>query len=888
MLYKCYGYVDGFLGTQFAKYGRLVARNPWKITIGSVLINVLLGFGLFRLEVESDALYLFTPLNNRASRDKAQMQQLFPETPTNFYMHTMTWFGRFGEVIIRDRNNKNILSERMFNLTGDLVDYIKEWNVTLDNGTVLNYDGVCARRQGQCVVNGESIFLPPIKHALIQGEATFPLYERVYLRDVLGNPTVADEIVSSAETIKLRFYTREDEYGKQWEQGFRKALERYESTEIEVAYAYSDSLDDEVNANIRGDTMIFVGTIALMMAFASLSTIGGNCLTDRSHLGRVGVFTAVFAIVGAFGLVSAAGMTFVSIVGVAPFLVIGVGLDDMFIMLSGLADTYHMKSLEDRIGETMRTSGMAITITSLTDLLAFSVGASSTFPAIRSFCTYTGVAILFTYINFVTFFTGCMVINEQRVMGYRHSLTCRQVKSQEELKESGAPRLVIKCCGSSQPKSRKDIENPLEKYASKTFTKIVLYEPARLLLVLLYVVYLGFSIWNALYFKEGILLEQLAAEDSHFYKHSVWNTDYYQVEMIVDFVVTEELDYANNRTMPELKNIFNNAMKHEYIVDDFVISWYDAYQLYPLFDNSSEVAFIRNLKFFLKTFEVFANDVTFNANETAIKASRFHVRTLGADEDIQFRDLMIDMRELADATFIYLEQVVVIVPQTIQNLAIAAASIMLVTLFMIPHPLMVVLVTFSVSSIMVGLIGFMQLWGLTLSSITMVDIIMCIGFSIDYSSHIVHAYMQGEGKTREDKVVSAFRIAGGPVFSGVASTFVGIFFLLFAKSYIYLTFFKVIFIVICLGLAHALVFIPVCLTILGPMQHGDKPPVSRNDSINSKLHNMGKIEIPRVTLSAPARLSLDEDMATENEAYVNYTFNSEVQENEADRSFTSA
>lgn len=323
MLYKCYGFVDDFLGGKFAKYGKFVARHPWKITVVSLLINVSLGFGLFRLEVESDALYLFTPLNNRASQDRELMQNLFPETPTNFYMHTMTWFGRFGEVIIKDRKSDNILSDRMFNLTVEFIDYVKEWNVTLENGTVLNYDGVCARRQGKCVVNGESIFLPSVKRGLIQGEASFPVYKRVYLRDVLGKPTVANELISSAQTIKLRFYTTETDNGKRWEQGFRKAMEEYESSEIEVAYAYSDSLDDEVNANLRGDTMIFVGTIILMMAFASLSTVGGNCLTDRSHLGRGGVFAAVFAILGAFGLVCGAGMTFVSIIGVAPFLVIG-------------------------------------------------------------------------------------------------------------------------------------------------------------------------------------------------------------------------------------------------------------------------------------------------------------------------------------------------------------------------------------------------------------------------------------------------------------------------------------------------------------------------------------------------------------------------------------
>jgi hypothetical protein len=71
----------------------------------------------------------------------------------------------------------------------------------------------------------------------------------------------------------------------------------------------------------------------------------------------------------------------------------GIGVDDMFILLSGLAETIEdqqIQTTEDRIAATMRTSGLAITITSLTDLLAFAIGASSVFVSVRNFCIYTG------------------------------------------------------------------------------------------------------------------------------------------------------------------------------------------------------------------------------------------------------------------------------------------------------------------------------------------------------------------------------------------------------------------------------------------------------------------------------------------------------------------
>lgn len=47
----------------------------------------------------------------------------------------------------------------------------------------------------------------------------------------------------------------------------------------------------------------------------------------------------------------------------------------MFLLMSGITETNYDDDTETRIGETMRTSGVSITITSLTDLLAFLAGA---------------------------------------------------------------------------------------------------------------------------------------------------------------------------------------------------------------------------------------------------------------------------------------------------------------------------------------------------------------------------------------------------------------------------------------------------------------------------------------------------------------------------------
>jgi len=84
-------------------------------------------------------------------------------------------------------------------------------------------------------------------------------------------------------------------------------------------------------------------------------------------------------------------------------MVSGIGVDDMFILLSGLTKAVSVRSPEDRIALMMRYSGVAITITSLTNIIAFGCGAASTFKSVRNFCVYTGTQLPFPTRKFFSF-----------------------------------------------------------------------------------------------------------------------------------------------------------------------------------------------------------------------------------------------------------------------------------------------------------------------------------------------------------------------------------------------------------------------------------------------------------------------------------------------------
>merc|ERR1719367_745004 len=70
--------------------------------------------------------------------------------------------------------------------------------------------------------------------------------------------------------------------------------------------------------------------------------------------------------------------------------------------------------LEERFGLAMKYAGVTITVTSVTDFIAFAIGASTVLPALKSFCIYCGIGILMVYFLQVTFFTGCMVLDQKR------------------------------------------------------------------------------------------------------------------------------------------------------------------------------------------------------------------------------------------------------------------------------------------------------------------------------------------------------------------------------------------------------------------------------------------------------------------------------------------
>merc|ERR1719339_594363 len=70
-------------------------------------------------------------------------------------------------------------------------------------------------------------------------------------------------------------------------------------------------------------------------------------------------------------------------------------------------------ALKDRAFKAMSHAGVAVTVTSVTDTVAFMVGATTQVPALRWFCIYAAVGVTFVYVLQATVFVAGLVIDQR-------------------------------------------------------------------------------------------------------------------------------------------------------------------------------------------------------------------------------------------------------------------------------------------------------------------------------------------------------------------------------------------------------------------------------------------------------------------------------------------
>lgn len=198
--------------------------------------------------------------------------------------------------------------------------------------------------------------------------------------------------ITGAKALQMIYVVRdpseeqENQEVLEWEKAFITKVASLvdELSCFEVYYSSERSLDDAISESSGSDITLVSITFTLMITFACVM-LGKflNPLTGHSLLANAGVFAVALGILAGFGLAMWCRVPFVSMVGVLPFLILGIGIDDMFILVDELDRQQTSLSVVETVKEVMARSGATITMTTVTDLVAFAVSTSTSFPAIR-------------------------------------------------------------------------------------------------------------------------------------------------------------------------------------------------------------------------------------------------------------------------------------------------------------------------------------------------------------------------------------------------------------------------------------------------------------------------------------------------------------------------
>lgn len=160
----------------------------------------------------------------------------------------------------------------------------------------------------------------------------------------------------------------------------------------------------------------------------------------------------------------------------------------------------------------------------------------------------------------------------------------------------------------------------------------------------------------------------------------------------------------------------------------------------------------------------------------------------------------------------------VIPTEAVQNAAWTLFAVFLVVVIFIAHAGMALIVTCTVALVLLDIVGYMHYWDVSLNAVSVINLVLAIGLSVDYSVHVAHAFMHKQG-TKTERARLALGEMGVSVINGAISTFLAVSVLSQSKSYVFEVFFKMFFLTCVVGAGHGLIVLPVVLSLCGPRPH---------------------------------------------------------------------
>ena len=675
----------------------------------------------------------------------------------------------------------------------------------------------------------------------------------------LGGEAYSDaaaEAVASATAIKVTYYLKSDEEvvnnryvsvnNDAWEFEFLAAVQGYESAYFNFYPAATRSFSDEFGSAISGDVVLINLAYLCMIVYLSVNLgslpCRGFCPNPGSRvlLALSSVLSIMLSMGAAFGLCAWLGFIWTPVHSVLPFVILGLGVDASFVITNAFDTTSKKGTVPHRMRDALAHAATSVTVTSLTDFVAFAISTSSALPALSSFCMYAAVTIAVLFGLQVTFFAASLALDEERQQ-LRHTDCCPCCHA------ACVPCCLKTPCCSPLPENDPTADTPqggVSKFLEHTYCPLLLSKGGMAVTLVAFASLLAVC--------AGLGVPNLRVEDNErsFVPDGSYLLDtldkgdeFFSDIGVALYVVTEDVDYfAEQASVAALKADVESLSA--YLVDPTAdsasyVNWYDDFAAYCSTNGvtayaTDEAVFYQSLHAFLQssaggfynTSIVFdgARNVVATRVQTQFKVmSKFYKGKLQQDTDAVIA-AMDGVRAQAWAVapaypwayeFQTWETFKIIQNELFLNIVLCLVAVFIITTLLIGHPATSGLVFLCVLLVVVDILGCMYFWDIFIDNVSTIQAVISIGLCVDYAAHVGHSFMLKAG-TNEERVTAAMADIGSAVLNGGISTFLAVLFLASSQSYVFRLLFRQFFLTVALGLAHGLILLPVLLNLFGP------------------------------------------------------------------------
>ncbi|KAL2773377.1 protein dispatched-like protein 3 [Daubentonia madagascariensis] len=176
-------------------------------------------------------------------------------------------------------------------------------------------------------------------------------------------------------------------------------LAKQSTSKVQVLYGGTDLFDYEVRRTFNNDMLLaFISSSCI----AALVYVLTSCSVFLSFFGIASIGLSCLVALFLYHVVF--GVQYLGILnGVAAFVVVGIGVDDVFVFINTYRQAAHLEDPQLRMVHTIQTAGKATFFTSLTTAAAYAANVFSQIPAVHDFGLFMSLivsccwlAVLFT------------------------------------------------------------------------------------------------------------------------------------------------------------------------------------------------------------------------------------------------------------------------------------------------------------------------------------------------------------------------------------------------------------------------------------------------------------------------------------------------------------